>query len=415
MYAALAAVVVMATLRRPVDAITALVVTAPFAYYHDVGATTITFGKVALIAAALGLGLRRPWLGWRVFEPLRSGAPRIMALAILAVFAATALSIAVAHDRGAAIRETLKAAEYALTFAIAALAWSLDPNPRRLRNALLLTVGVVAVLALTQEVAGAPSGIWYGGRAFPRIAGPLEGPNQLAAYLGIAFPFLAVFALESPTLPVLGVCTIATAALVLTLSRSGLVAAAVAVAIVLIVRRRLEVRTLAAFGAGLIAAAAVLLAWHVSDVGERFISFGEVERSGGVGTRSILWRAAYTLWREHPLFGIGAGNFELSLPTVAPSGIRTHANSWYLQSLVEGGLPLLAATLAEAWASIVPLTRALANDLCLATLAAGAGFALHGIFDLLIFFPKIAVTWFVVLGIASIEAQRHSTEKTLST
>ena len=196
--------------------------------------------------------------------------------------------------------------------------------------------------------------------------------------------------------------------MVLTLSRAGLAAGAIALAVVFIASwRRVRVpvvRALAALGAGIVAAAAVLLAWHVSDIGGRFVSFSEVERAGGVGTRSILWRAAYALWREHPLLGVGAGNYELDLPSVAPAGIKTHANSWYLQSLVEGGIPLLAATLAESWASIVPLRAALQNGLCLAAFAASIGFALHGIFDLLVFFPKVAVTWFVVLGVAAIEA-----------
>jgi O-antigen ligase len=321
--------------------------------------------------------------------------------------AATGLSLLVAHDRGAAARETLKAAQYLLTFGVAALAWSLDPDRRRLRLALVLTVAAVCVLALAQEFGGAPSGIWYHGKAFPRIAGPLEGPNQLAGYLGIVIPFLAVFSLEAPLWPS-AAGALAAAALVLTLSRAGLVAGAIALAIV-VIARRLAIRPfLAGAGAGILASAGVLVAWHVSDIGSRFVSFSEVERAGGVGTRSILWRAAIALWREHPLLGVGAGNYELDLPAVAPAGVKTHANSWYLQSLVEGGIPLLGATLAEIWASIFPLRNALGNDLCLAAFAASIGFALHGIFDLLVFFPKVAVTWFVMLGVGAIEARRTS-------
>ena len=400
-YLALAGVVVVATRRRPADAVVALIATAPFAYYHYIGPTALTFGKVALVAAALGLLLHRP-------RPalFARGTPRTMLIAIVAVMGATALSILAAHDRGAALRETLKAGQYVLTFGVAALAWSLDPDRRRLRAVLLLTVAVVAVLALTQEVAGAPSGIWYHGRPYPRIAGPLEGPNQLAGYLGIVLPFVAVLALERTAWPALAVTVLAGTALVLTLSRSGLVAAFVAIGIVVALRPPLRRGFLVSLGASLVAAAAVLFGWHVTDVGSRFISLGEVEDSGGVGTRHILWRAAWVLWREHPFLGIGAGNFELSLPAVAPAGIKTHANSWYLQSLVEGGIPLLAATFALVWASAAPLLRSLRKDLCLAAFAASVAFALHGIFDLLVFFPKVAVTWFVVLGIAAIEAER---------
>lgn len=400
-YVALGGVVLVATRRRPADAIVALIATAPFAYYHYIGPTALTFGKVALVAAAFGLLLHRPAL-----DVFARGTPRTLLLAIVAVTAATALSVLAAHDRGAALREALKAAEYLATFCVAAVAWRLDPDRRRLHAVLLLTVAAVAILALAQEVAGAPSGIWYHGRPYPRIAGPLEGPNQLAGYLGIVLPFVAILALEVPAWPALAVTVLGGTALVLTLSRSGVVAGFVAIAIVTALRPVLRRAFLVSLGASMIAAAAVLFGWHVTDVGSRFISLGEVEESGGVGTRRILWRAAWTLWREHPLLGVGAGNFELSLPAVAPAGIKTHANSWYLQSIVEGGIPLLAATLALVWASTASLLRSLRNDLCLAAFAASIAFALHGILDLLVFFPKVAVTWFVVLGIAAIEADR---------
>ncbi|MBV8151543.1 MAG: O-antigen ligase family protein [Candidatus Eremiobacteraeota bacterium] len=402
-YAALGGVVLVATLRRPADAVVALIATAPFSYSHAVGDTTITFAKVALVAAALGIIVRRPSI-----LSLSRGVPLLLGCAILAVVVATAITIAVASDRAAVVRETLKAVQYFFTFAVATVAWSLDPDRERLRIVVTASVAIVAVAALAQEFAGAPSGIWYQGKAYPRIAGPLEGPNQLAGYLGLVLPFLIVFALDNPAIA-LGGIALCSAALILSLSRAGVFAGLIAAAIVLIARPSLRRTTLVALGSGIVAGLAVVLGWRVAALGERFVSFAEVEQSGGVGTRSILWRAAIALWREHPILGVGAGNYETLLPLVAPKGIRTHANSWYLQSLVEGGLPLLGATLWLVWASILPFRRFLKDDLCLAAFAASIGFALHGIFDLLVFFPKIALTWYALLGVAA--AQTRNAER----
>ncbi len=396
-FAALAAVVALATLRRPSTAFVALIATAPFDFSHAIGATTITFDKVALLGAIIGLGLRRP----------RITIPRAIGIGIFFVIVATLLTLAVAEYKGPAVRETLKWIQYLLIFTVAAAAWQLDPDRRRLELSVTLTVTAVALLALAQEFTGSPSGIWFEGHPYPRIAGPLEGPNQLAGYLGIALPFLVVWSLERGSWIRLVPSALAAVALVLTLSRSGIGCAIIAVAIVFVVQRRTSARVplFIALAASLAIAIKVLIGWHEGGVFERFFSFDEVQRSGGVGMRSTLWRAAYTLWTQHPILGVGAGNFELLLPTVGATGLRTHANSWYLQSLVEGGLPLLFATCGLVWMSIGTFLRSLRNPLCLAAFAASIAFALHGFVDYLVFYPKVAIMWFALLGVAAQESQ----------
>lgn len=113
------------------------------------------------------------------------------------------------------------------------------------------------------------------------------------------------------------------------------------------------------------------------------------------------------MWRDRPLIGVGAGNFELELPRYGVYGVRTHANSWYLQSLAEGGIVLLAATVALVAAILAGLSGGIVSRLrtgspwVLAGVAATVALALHQVVDLLVFYPKVGGAWWLLVGIAA--------------
>jgi O-antigen ligase len=120
------------------------------------------------------------------------------------------------------------------------------------------------------------------------------------------------------------------------------------------------------------------------------------------------------MWLHSPILGAGAGNYELELAQYGVSGVRTHANSWYLQSLAEGGLALFAATLALLAAAIAsfsgkPLVERLraGSPWILAALAATIALAVHQIVDYLVFYPKVGAAWMLVLGVAAAAAARE--------
>ena len=155
--------------------------------------------------------------------------------------------------------------------------------------------------------------------------------------------------------------------------------------------------------AGFVAGLLVIAGWgvYVHSANVFRISI-ESAYAGGVGNRSELWAAAIRMWLRHPVLGVGAGNFELELPFYGVLGVRTHANSWYLQSLAEGGTLLFAATLAILAAVVAAFARTVRRSpWILGALAATLALSLHQTVDYLVFFPKIGGTWWVLLGIAA--------------
>ncbi|MBD5604738.1 MAG: O-antigen ligase family protein [Candidatus Eremiobacteraeota bacterium] len=405
LYALVFVAVALVTRRRPAYGVAGLIAVVPFAFYRDLGHTTITLSKVALLGAIAGLALRGAGI-----DALRRPAASRIGLAGLLVVAATALSIAHAEFAEPALRETLKACEYVALFATVVVAARADPSERPIRIAFAASLALVALLALAQELGGAPSGLWFAGHAIPRIAGPLEGPNQLAGYLGLALPVVVAFLLRSPTRFERAAFAVGSAALVLTISRAGVAAGIVAIAIVAFrspARGRRSTLTLGATGA--LAGLALLAFWGFAathslagfDLLGRFSTLAEVAQPGSVGDRSQLWAAALVLWHRHPVFGIGAGNFEFELARAGFPGLRTHANSLYLQALAEGGIVSFAATLALVAVSIVSFARRSREPLVTAAFAASVGFALHQVFDLLVFFPKVGELWWILLGLAA--------------
>jgi len=178
-----------------------------------------------------------------------------------------------------------------------------------------------------------------------RIAGPLEGPNQLAGYFDAALPLALAFAVDQPSLLAHVALFLMITTDVLTFSRGGIVGAIAGTATLAFVARRNLRAPFTAMGAGLATGLGVAVSWgtvaHTIGL-ERFWDFREPDYAGGVGTRPQLWRAAWTLWLRHPIFGVGAGNYAESYyrQRQTQEAIET-PHSLELQTLSELGLRLL--------------------------------------------------------------------------
>nr|MDP9105480.1 hypothetical protein [Candidatus Eremiobacteraeota bacterium] len=233
-YVACAVAVALLTRRRPALGVAALLVLAPFDFARYIGPTTITTLKAGLVGMLLALAFSRPDLAAFRTLPVR---------AMLAAFAATliaiALSAAHAQHLGAVVREAFKAGEYLLLFLGAIAAFATDPDDRPFWRMLEFAVVLVCLSALAEYVVGAHSGILVHGTSFPRIAGALEGPNQLAGYLDVALPVLVARALVHRDRTLVLVVALAAITDVLTISRSGFIGVALGVVVVLLVLRPL--------------------------------------------------------------------------------------------------------------------------------------------------------------------------------
>lgn len=379
------------TLRRPVLGLGVLIVALPLGGDISLGPTTTNAFKVALLgfAAAMAINPRT----WRELFS-RSAVWPVAGSGILLAFVA-ALSLHGAPFHAPAIREALKDLEYAAACLLAFAAFRCDPDTRLVRNAFATIAILVLFFALIQEHTGGSEGIYIAGHNVTRIAGLLDGPNQLAGWLEIVGPVLVATAALAASAANLLLPTVAAIAGILTFSRAGSVGVLVGMSIAAVksfTQRRL---TLA-----LVLGAALLL---VAAIGWRALAHGDAADTGsfngGLGSRSELWRAAIAMWRAHPLLGVGAGNYEFLLGKYGLIGVSTHANSWYLQALAETGILGLLATLGVVTISILTFARRV--DLFgVAAFAASVAICLHGIFDDVLFYPKVGATWWILLGIA---------------
>jgi len=400
MYAAAAVVVAVLTVRRPAYGVAALIVLAPFGPARYLGHTSITLLKAGLIGLLGVLAFRRPDLA--VFD---TRAVRAILAAFLAIEVAIGVSALHAAYTGPVLREALKTLEYAALFIGAVLAYASDPDDRPFWRAFEIVTTLVCISALAQYIVGANAGIFIGGRGVPRVAGALEGPNQLAGWLEIAIPVLLARNLLHRDGWLVAVLALATITEVLTFSRAGIVATGFGCAAVLLISR--TPRYVGIRFAGAAFAGTVLLAIVAIKAGlpPKYFSLDQVpQQADHLGNRELLWKAAIDLWKSSPIVGVGAGNYEFDLARVGLARVRTHANSIYLQSLAEGGLVMLAATVGMFAAAIVTLARSsVRRPIVVGMLAATAALAAHQIFDDLFFFPKVGSMYWLTLGVAVAE------------
>ncbi len=376
-----------------------LIAADPFALSVPIAGTTLTLSKVALLAAILALAVERVRI-----QPLRDRRFLILAGTFVVFIGSMVLSSIHALYHGAAMRETLKAVGYLLTFAVAALAYHDDPDPVLLRRTLAYVTIVVSVLAIPQLHYGSSQSIFLFGHTLMRVAGPLEGPNQLGAFLGIVLPLLLSLVIgDRVRWEELAAFALGGAALVLTFSRAGVVACVVACVLVLLLRLRARGVVLACAVAIWLAIAVTAFqsAAHGDGIFNRIFPARSTDAyNGGLGTRAALWHAAIAMHRSHKLLGVGPGNYELRVSAFAP-GVRTHPNNYYLQALSEQGVIGLLAFLLLIGATIYAL-YARPNALRTGVLAVVIAFSFHQIVDGLLIYPKVGDAYWSVIGIASL-------------
>lgn len=254
-------------------------------------------------------------------------------------------------------------------------------TPRRLELAVLGIVAAMAAISavnLWQAASGSYASTYFG-LAFPKLAalgaesgyrlgGPVGDPNFFAQMLapGVAVAFALALAARSSGRRTLLFCAAAlgTAALVLTYSRGGLLALLLALAVVAGRSLRwgaLVVALLLSVPAGLFAPKALT---------ERMATAAETAPTALEGSRvqdsAINGRAsealvALELFREHPIIGVGSGNY--------PVHYLDHAR----------GLGLDRRSEARSAHSLVLETLAETGILGLTTLVVLVGLALLGI------------------------------------
>ncbi len=149
----------------------------PFDFAHRVFHTDVTTSKIVVLGSIVGLIVRRA----PVAVLNAPATKRVLAMALL-IIAATLATLASAYYIDAVAREAFKALEYALLFAVAAIATAAQAREREIVRTIAASIVVTCAIAIVALGAGGSSITQSDGTIAARLSGPLEGPNQLAGY-----------------------------------------------------------------------------------------------------------------------------------------------------------------------------------------------------------------------------------------
>lgn len=222
----------------------------------------------------------------------------------------------------------------------------------------------------------------------PRPLGPFVNRNDLATWLVLAIPIVIGYgaartvpqlrgqrlrvglaqALDTRTTILIFAVFLMTAALVASLSRSGLVGLAAAlVTLGILGRPRLGHAGSRAFAASLVVV--LVMALPFTNVGALGGRWGDALPTD-VGNRVAIWRDSWSMARDFFGTGVGVGAFERAM-LVYQRGSRlmffNHAHNEYLQVLAEGGLLVAVPAAVGVVAAVAVAIRSLRRD-------SGAGF-----------------------------------------
>jgi putative inorganic carbon (HCO3(-)) transporter len=269
-------------------------------------------------------------------RPLRFDGAHALLFVLLAIGCASTL---IAHSPSDAVATTIRYGGFVLLFVITTQFVD-DPSLiSRLLWVLTVSGAVAAVLAISNML---------GGRSL--FAKPSYGDsNDLAYILATTLPLTAWMIVRSRRFRPLAVACFLTMAmgLVLTLSRGAFVG--LAVGVVFLAWTEPRTRRAVVLSIIVVGAVAAGLATTHRAIWVTAVNAKERVAAANVESRLELWHAAAIMTAEHPLLGVGPGNFSseavqtLGRPVGAPSFV---AHDAYLEVAAEFGVGGFIAFLA---------------------------------------------------------------------
>lgn len=422
--------VAVLSLSRPLVALGFLLFSIPFSAFVKVKLGQFSVTATDVLVAILLISWMAPSV--RSDRPRIRGGPTIV-LAML--FTGTALgSTATATDFPGALKELIKLCE---VLGVALFAASHLRTPGAVLPAMWLVAGAAAIeslVGLAQFVSGTgPESFAVG--PFIRAYGNFEQPNALAGYLGLSLPFALILALRRSRAQPLGVAAavLIAAGIAASLSRGAWVGVALglgAMALAADTRARRWVGpSVAALVLILILARAGLapatltsrLAVFFDDLWIFDVRTVETTPANwSVVERMAHWQAGWLIARDHPVVGIGPGNWDAIYEDYYLGAWKDglgHAHNYYLNTFAELGILGLIVFLAFLTTIFVQIGRglrasahiqgpdvpcSLLRSVLIASLGAMIGFCVHNMFDNM-FVHGIGVQFGLILGL--IESQ----------
>ncbi len=276
---------------------------------------------------------------------------------------------------------------------------------------LLMTLagGVVALIGIGQYLLGVSgASAWLDSDMFgsaTRVYSTLQNPNVLAEYLLLAIPLGGAQLLSAKTsgrrLTALVCCALMCLCMVLTLSRGGWVGLLLAAGIfVILLNPRLMV---------LLPFALVLLYFVLPEtVIDRFSSIGNLQ-DGSTSYRVSIWMGTLAMLKDYWLCGIGPGTsaFNLVYPAYSyNTASAEHGHNLFLQILCDGGVCALVVFFAVIFVFCRCICCALSESRSLrsrcflsASIAGVGGFLAQGMTDYTFYNYRVALLFWIVLGL----------------
>lgn len=387
---------------QPLLGVYALLFSVPFQSIRNLqaGSLNVTVTEVLVFCLVLAWGGRAitegrfnsgylPWLG-----------PLLLYGAVLG------LSLTQATDFAGSFKELLKWAELLFAYVVGMSVIGSRKDLRRLLIATFAAVVAEALVGFGQTVLHAgPSSFARGG--FLRAAGTFEQPNPFAGYLNMCLPMaVTLLAYRAfPRRPMWLVVAICGGGVLISESRGGLLASIGALLVISVVALP---RSRALIGLGGIVLLGVLAGGAIglvpSQVTEPLAAqFGVANidvanpspANWAVAERLAHVQAGLSMWADHPVLGVGIGNYPKQYPhyKVITTGdiwgnALGHAHNYYINIGAEAGIIGLVALVILLAGGVVICARAysratapLERAVALGGLGVMVTIVIHNMFD----------------------------------